>query len=210
MAQLLRIPDPQDGDIRRAAVVPHLVERRAPLPNRFTGDGRQRPAHPDAVQVALVVAQRARGNAAERGTACRIEIRKISGDKAAQGGDTRPVLRGQLFRVATGRPDIGQGDVIEFQPVDAELVFQAENLCLIVFRGQVIYFHGRTIFHRRVSINVAGGKTRAGTCAAWRHQCRASRTSLCRRPAMPRVNSSRQAAMTTMTGILSSAYVSSA
>ena len=133
MAQLLRIPDPQDGDIRRAAVVPHLVERRAPLPNRFTGDGRQRPAHPDAVQVALVVAQRARGDAAERGTACRIEIRKIACDKAAQGGDARLVLRGQLFQVAAGRPDIGQGDVIEFQPVDAELVFQAENLCLIVF-----------------------------------------------------------------------------
>lgn len=107
-------------------------------------------------------------------------------------------------------PHIGQGDVIEFQPVDAELVFEAENLCLIVFRGQVIYFHARTIFRRRVSINVAAGKTRAGTCAAWRHQCRASRTSLSRRPAMPRVNSSRQAAMTTMTGILSSAYVSSA
>ena len=85
------------------------------------------------MQVALVVAQRTRGDAAQRGTACRIEIRKIAGDKAAQGGDARLVLRGQLFQVAAGRPDIGQGDVIEFQPVDAELVFQTEKLCLIVF-----------------------------------------------------------------------------
>ncbi|MNQ71432.1 hypothetical protein D3C85_861000 [compost metagenome] len=210
IAQLLRIPYPQDGDVWRAVVAPHLFQRRAPLPDRFGCDGRQRSAHPDAVQIALVVAERARGDAAERGAACRVEMVEVQGDEAAQGRDARLVFHGQLLQVAAGRPDIGQGDVIEFQPVDAELVFEVENLCLIVFRGQVIYFHGRTIFRRRVSRNFAGGKTRSRTGASLRHQCRASRTPLSRRPAMPRVNSSRQAVMATMTGILSSAYVSSA
>jgi len=149
-AQLGRIPHPQDGDVRRAAIVQHLVQRRAPLHDSLGGDGRQRPAHPDAVHVALVVAQRPRGDGAQRGTAGRIEMREIGGDEAAQGGKAGLVLPGQAAGVRVRRPRIGQGDEIELQLIDAELVFQVENRCLIVFRSQVIYFHERTIFRRRV------------------------------------------------------------
>ncbi|MNY54398.1 hypothetical protein D3C86_1902670 [compost metagenome] len=116
-------------------MIAHLVKRRAPLLNRFGSDGRQRAAHPDAVQIALVVAQRARGDGAQRRTAGRIEMRKVGGDEGAQGGDASLVLFGQRRTAGAGIAGAGicQLDEIEFELVDAKLIFQVKNRYLIMF-----------------------------------------------------------------------------